>query len=217
MINRLSKTIKKYALVIIFIANSHLAAADPLQNVQTYINDLANQVIDVVKNKSTSKQFKTDKIFGLLQANFNLNWMSKFVIAQNYRQLSADQKTTYQTTYGLYFLYSYLPNLMKYTDESFKIIKVLESSPGNYTVQTQILRTNGQPPISIDYQVKPKQNNPEQYQIVDVVVEGVSAIMSQRSEFSSIIQQSGMNGFLSQIQAKTQMLKNKTQNSNNSD
>ena len=78
------------------------------------------------------------------------------------------------------------------------------------TVETQILRTNGQPPISINYQVKPKTDNPEEYQVIDVVVEGISAIMSQRSEFSSIVQQSGVDSFITQLKTKTAQLQAKS-------
>ncbi len=208
--SKIFSKIKKLFLIIVLLVNANVALADQNQAVQDYVNTLANQVIAIVKNKSESQKSKTDQLFSLLQINFNLDWMARFVIAQNYRQLNPDQQTDYQNTYAKYFLYSYLPNLMKYTDESFKILKVLEQTPGNFTVETQILRTNGQPPISINYQVKPKTDNPEEYQVIDVVVEGVSAIMSQRSEFSSIIQQSGANDFLVKLKTKVAQLQAKS-------
>ena len=207
--NKILSKIKTLLLVATLLVNTNTAFADQNQVVKDYINTLANQVIAIVKNKSEGQQDKTDELFSLLKTNFNLNWMAKFVIAQNYRQLNSSQQIDYQNTYAKYFLYSYLPNLMKYTDESFKIIKVSEQTPGNFTVETQILR-NGQPPISINYQVKPKSGNPGEYQVIDMVVEGVSAIMSQRSEFSSVVQQSGADGFITKLKTKVVQLETKS-------
>ncbi len=208
--NQILNKIKKLLLVVTLLINTNAAFADQTQDVKNYINTLANQVIAIVKNKSNGQQAKTDQLFSLLKTNFNLDWMAKFVIAQNYRQLNPNQQVDYQNTYAKYFLYSYLPNLMKYTDESFKINKVLEQTPGNFTVETQILRTNGQPPISINYQVKPKALSAGGYQVIDVVVEGVSAIMSQRSEFSSIVQQTGPEGFITKLKTKVSQLETKS-------
>jgi phospholipid transport system substrate-binding protein len=208
--NQILNKIKSLFLVVTLLINTNAALADQTQDVKNYVNTLANQVIAIVKNKSNGQQAKTDQLFSLLKTNFNLDWMAKFVIAQNYRQLNPTQQVDYQNTYAKYFLYSYLPNLMKYTDESFKINKVLEQTPGNFTVETQILRTNGQPPISINYQVKPKALSAEGYQVIDVVVEGVSAIMSQRSEFSSIVQQTGPEGFITKLKTKVSQLETKS-------
>lgn len=200
----------RFLVITIITLNVGQAMADPMQDVDNYINTLANHVIDIVKDKATTKQAKTDQIYALLQENFNLTWMAKFVIGKNYKQLTDQQRSQYDAAYSQFFLYSYLPNLMKYNDESFKIIETYEATPGNYTVETKVIRTDGKPPILIDYQVKAKPGAAGQYQVIDVVVEGVSAIMSHRSEFASTIQQSGVDGFLQQLEEKTKALQNKS-------
>lgn len=200
----------RFLLIAVITFNIGQAAADPIQDVDNYINALANHVINIVKDEATTKQAKTDQIYILLQENFNLDWMAKFVIGKNYKQLTDQQRSKYETAYSQFFLYSYLPNLMKYNDESFKIIETYEATPGNYTVETKVIRTDGKPPILIDYQVKAKPGAAGQYQVIDVVVEGISAIMSHRSEFASTIQQSGMDGFLKQLEDKTKALQSKS-------
>ena len=55
-------------------------------------------------------------------------------------------------------------------------------------VQSQIIRPNGAPPAKVDWLVAKGDNG---YKIVDVDVEGVSMILTQREEFSSVIQRSG--------------------------
>lgn len=181
-----------------------------VQGASNFVDKIAQQVISIVKDDKLNKNMKTDQIFKLLNDNFDLKWMSKFVIGKNYRQLSDQQKSEYQDIYGKFFLYSYLPNLMKYTNESFKIDRSNTSEDGLYTIYTAIIRDNGQEPILINYQIKEKDG---QYKVIDVIVEGVSAIMSQRSEFDSIIAQSGLDKFLVNLKAKQEQLASNKNNS----
>lgn len=203
------KRASRYILLAFIAVYSFAAQADQASGASDYISNIASKVIEIVKDKTISKEQKTDQLYAMLNKDFDLTWMSKFVIGKNYRSLSQDQKNQYQATYSKFFLYSYLPNLMKYSDESFHINKYYESDANSFTVETSILRTNGQPPISINYQVNYKDN---QYKVIDIVVEGISAIMSQRSEFSSSVQQLGFDQFLLELKAKEKSLEDKSNN-----
>lgn len=193
----------RYLVLVATLSISFNAVADEASGASDYVNDVAEKVISIVKNHSLSKSQKTDQLYVMLNADFDLTWMSKFVLGKNYRMLNDAQKDEYKAVYSKFFLYSYLPNLMKYSDESFRINKYYESEANNYTVETSIIRTNGHSPISINYQVKFKDGK---YRVIDVVVEGVSAIMSQRSEFSSSLQQSGFDQFLLELKSKEKSL-----------
>ncbi len=59
-------------------------------------------------------------------------------------------------------------------------------------VNTEVSQT-GTEPLRIDYRVRAQQGD---YKIVDVLVEGISLIRTQRSEFASIINREGFDGLL---------------------
>jgi len=60
---------------------------------------------------------------------------------------------------------------------------------------------DGRPPIRVDWRVR---NGEDQLKIIDVVVEGVSMLLTQRDEFASVIQRSGGNveGLLARLRDK---------------
>jgi phospholipid transport system substrate-binding protein len=56
-------------------------------------------------------------------------------------------------------------------------------------VSSQVLRTDGAPPAKVDWRVR--KDNAGGFKIVDIDVEGVSMLLTQREEFGSVIQRSG--------------------------
>jgi phospholipid transport system substrate-binding protein len=54
-------------------------------------------------------------------------------------------------------------------------------------------------PLSYDWRVRSAQADPK---IVDVVVEGVSLLITQRSDFSSVISQNGIDGLIRSLKEK---------------
>ncbi len=68
------------------------------------------------------------------------------------------------------------------------------------TVSTRIVYTD-YPPLSIDWRVRDGGGNPT---IVDVVVEGVSLILTNRAELNSIIGRRGLEGLLEDMRARVE-------------
>ncbi len=67
---------------------------------------------------------------------------------------------------------------------------------------SEIIRPNGAPPAKVDWRVTRADGA---YKITDVVVEGVSMAVTQRSEFASVIQRNGgkVEGLLAMLRQKT--------------
>jgi phospholipid transport system substrate-binding protein len=192
---------KTLIIVIALIFHFNISYADEA-SVRSFINDVANQVIKIASNESASKRQKASGIMNILEANFDVPWMSKFVLGAAYRDLTSDQQQVYTDQYQKYLLYSYLPNLLKYSNETFKIIDIKQTGQYDYTANTQVIRTDGKPPIQISYHIKISKNNPNLYKAIDIVVEGVSALLSERSEFQEIVQQSGVSQLITLIENK---------------
>ncbi|MBP9792239.1 MAG: ABC transporter substrate-binding protein [Rickettsiales bacterium] len=189
----MNRTIKSFACVILMlIANSSLAST---KDVEQFINTVAQNVIKTVTNKATSEQQKKAEIKSIIATNFDTDWMSNFVLGRNYKALSAEQQQTYKKLYLNYLVGNYFPILMKYDNDKFTINQINKASNTNYNVDTTIQRLN-KPSVSIKYYIKETDSS---LKALDMIVEGISTIISQRSEFDSIIQQDGLDGFMQKM------------------
>ena len=107
-----NKTTIKYFLLlallfIIPISISNASSAE--QEVQKFVEKVADQIILVVKNRSTSDSNKADKLMNIIQVNFDTNWMGRFALGREYRQLSSEQKKQYSKLYKQYLRNTYFP------------------------------------------------------------------------------------------------------------
>ena len=66
-------------------------------------------------------------------------------------------------------------------------------------MHTRIGRPSG-PPLECDWRVRQRDGK---LRIIDVMVEGVSMAVTQRSEFSAVIKSRGFDGLLSALRART--------------
>jgi len=66
------------------------------------------------------------------------------------------------------------------------------------TVRNQYIRP-GQPPVSVDYAMH---KTPEGWKIYDITVEGISLVLTYRSEFEQVMRQSGVDGLLKRLAEK---------------
>ena len=86
-----------------------------------------------------------------------------------------------------------------YRGQTMKVMP-LRIPPGatDVTVRNQYIK-DGRPPISVDYAMK---KMPEGWKIYDITVEGVSLVLTYRSEFDNITRTSGIEGLIKRLQEK---------------
>ena len=80
-------------------------------------------------------------------------------------------------------------------------LKVLPSrgkqDPQDTIVRTQFVRPGG-PPLPIDFQMR----NEGGWKVYDIAVEGVSLVLTYRSEFDAVVKQEGIDGLIKRLAQK---------------
>jgi phospholipid transport system substrate-binding protein len=71
------------------------------------------------------------------------------------------------------------------------------------TVRNQFTRAGGQP-VPIDYQMH---KTPEGWKIYDIAVEGISLVLTYRSEFDQVVKQEGVDGLIKRLGQKNEPAK----------
>jgi phospholipid transport system substrate-binding protein len=86
-----------------------------------------------------------------------------------------------------------------YRGQTMKVLPVqMAAGATDVTVRNQFLRS-GQPPVSVDYAMK---KLPAGWMIYDITVEGVSLVLTYRSEFDQITGVSGVDGLIKRLKEK---------------
>lgn len=166
------------------------ASTDPAaQGATSFINTMASKAVQFLGDKSLSELQKKSQFRTLLFADFDMDTIGRFSLGTYWNSATPAQRQQYLSLFREMIAQVYSQRFEGYNGQKFQV-KGSESAGGNDTlVHSSIIPTDG-PEIDVDWRVR---NKGGQYKVVDVVVAGVSMAVTQRSDFSSVIQRGGGN------------------------
>jgi phospholipid transport system substrate-binding protein len=176
--------------VLILVLGFALGTAATVQagDAAGFVSDLVSQALKAVDNKQFTEQDRAKHFRELLAQDFDMPRIGRFVLGRFWNDASDQDKQQFQKLFEEYVVRSYAKRFSEYNGETVKIMGSRAESETSTLVQSQILRPNGAPPAKVDWRVRKGDNG---FKIIDVDVEGVSMVLTQREEFSSVIQRNG--------------------------
>ena len=184
------------ALVILVPARP-AAAQDPA----AVITSLGNKALKVL-GPNVDPNLRVARFRELFQADFDVPGIARFVLGRYWRLAAPAQQQEFIRLFTDYIAVVYANRLAEYGGETLRVTGT-HPAPDGELVASQIIRTNGQPPARVDWLLTPANGS---YKITDVIFEGVSMAVTQRSEFASFIQRNG-----GQVQSLITALEQKTE------
>ena len=204
-------------LVAAFLAASvfpRIAVADELSNgARTFVEGMTKDAITMLTGKDITREERAQRFRSLMNKNFSIKGIAKFVLGRHYRKATKTDQTDYLKLYEDLMVATYADRFARYSGERFLIKKSEMRGKKDVIVYTTMVKAgNGAKPLKVDWRVRKKG---EIFTIIDVMVEGISMIMTQKSEFSSFIKSSGGNfkNLLAELEKRVDENKNKNNKS----
>jgi phospholipid transport system substrate-binding protein len=157
------------------------AAAGP----DEFIRNLGNQAIEVIRSGASPDQ-KSAYFHRALHQDFDLRSISRFVLGPYWRGASEPERQQFKGLLEAHLVRFYGQRLAEYHGESLRVIGS-RTEPESAIVSSEIIRPQG-PPIRVEWRLTTRNGV---YKITDVIVDGVSMALTQRSEFAGLIQRNG--------------------------
>ncbi len=189
-------------LVCWFGLDGPAGAVVPPGAASQFIRQLGDQAIATLRVPGGSLESREVRFRRLLSEGFDLSFIGRFVLGRYWRQATSEQRSDYSRLFGEYVLQTYSARLGGYTGESMTIISERPAGTKDVVVSTRIVRPSG-PPIMADWRVR---TTDDRLRIIDIMVEGVSMVVTQRSEFAAVIQRRGLQGLIEVLRARTTKL-----------
>jgi phospholipid transport system substrate-binding protein len=89
--------------------------------------------------------------------------------------------------------------LQFYDGQYFEIVGSQSVNGRDALVQT-LVPGGGRPPLKVDWRIRERGDG--DLVAIDVIIEGISLVVTQRSEFSAVIERSGMDGLLAELRQR---------------
>lgn len=171
----------------VFLLHSGAAVAGTPQEAQKYIDTVSSQVLDIIKTKD-SKAEKLAKLEVVFSSAVNIPYVGKYVLGKNWRNATPAQQQAYLDAYKPFVIKNYAGKLTRYSGQNYTL-KNARQSGDNYIVTMEIIDP-GNASVYVDYRLREENRK---YAVIDIAVEGVSLVATQRSEFNSIVNSKGLD------------------------
>ncbi len=166
------------------------AAADP----SLFMSEMWKRVVEILGKKAPQTE-RLVRFRELFLTDFDGPGIARFVLGRYWRSASQDEQQEFLRLFEDYVVFSSL------NGETLKI-RGSRAEESGVIVSTDMINPGGEAPVKIDWRLVTDNGV---FKINDVVIEGISMMVTQRSEFASVIQRHGgqVSGLLSMMREKT--------------
>lgn len=186
-------------LVLALLSWAAPAMAASTQEAGAFIERVGTQTVNILKSSATKPQ-KQAALAGIFVANVDFPWVARFVMGRYWREANDDQKQRYVFQYQRFLVRHYAVLFSDYSGGKFKILFTRDEGDDEFSVGMQVQADdNTGEPVIIEYKVRKEAGG---FKIFDVLIEGVSMLTTQRSEFAAILGNNSIDYLIAMLQKK---------------
>jgi len=172
-------TLIAFSIIILSsVSKVHSIEADVF--IQSTVNRAAKTL-----GGNLSKEERVEKLKDIARDTVDLEALGFYSLGAYRKNLTEDQLKKYKEVFEEYFLKSFSSRLAEYSNPEIEV-KSKKIINTNYTIVSSVLvSTESRPEVKIDWRVYTK--NPDNLEIRDLIIEGLSLARTQKEEFASIL------------------------------
>ena len=156
------------------------------KDAQAFIDKVAARGISFLSTNKGDMTEQRRKFRDLLRDSFDLSTIGRFAVGKYWRAASTAQRSEYQRLFEDLVVDTYAARFSNYKDQKLVVRGAKTVEGGDVMVTSQIVPADGSEKVNLDWRVRGTNGS---FKVVDVVIEGVSMAVTQRSDFAGLIGQ----------------------------
>ncbi len=198
-------------LLLVFLVTAGTVRAESVataEDAAAFVRDFGDRGMAMLADQSLTDEERRDQFHSFFSSRFAVDAISRFALGKHWNKANEQERAEYRRVFEDYIVATYARRLANYAGETLKIGPGRLETPQAAAVSSRILRSEGKP-IDIVWRLRRRDGS---WRIVDIVVEGISLAITQRSEFNAVIRNSGGNieGLLDRLRKVTRRVKRET-------
>ena len=186
--------------VVSTTANAQPSNTALVDDARAFIETLSGDAIGVLEDETLNEEAREKAFRALLAQNFDMKYIARFTLGRNARTASKADVKAYHSLFDDYVIQAYASRLTAYAGEEIAVRGAKAVGSKDILVLTDIKSpTSGQTFVA-EWRVRPR--GPI-FRVIDIKIEGISMVITQREEFSAIIKRKGMTGLIKTLEERT--------------
>jgi|TARA_B100000287_G_C20665006_1_gene791431 phospholipid transport system substrate-binding protein len=190
--------LKRIIISLFFIVPS-FSQSDDLSKSKIFLEKLGKEVVEKISNVNISDADRFKNFKKLYLSTFDNYYISRFVLGRYWKTIDKNVQRQFVESFNKYIVATYAPKF-KGWEGTFKATDSLIEK-NYYNVKMDILNKEG-PTLKMMWKLYLNKNN--EFKILDVNIDGVSMLVTQRAEFMSVIKNNpkGVKGLITAMEEK---------------
>ena len=189
------KLINSFVFVLSLFFISNTSADTNAEESKSFVEKLGKEVIETVSDEGLSDNQRRTNFRYLYLNSFDNFYISRFVLGRYWKRIDKSVKEEFVKTFNDYIVSTYAPKFKGWQGEFKAVDALIEKN--FYNVKMNVINKDG-PVLKLIWKIYLDKN--KNFKILDVNIDGVSMLITQRAEFMSVIK-NNPNGVVGLIEA----------------
>lgn len=185
-----------FVLSSLFAVVSHSEPLEPRALVELTVDE----VVADMKANADVYAGNPDKLQAMvlerLGSHFNFQRMTQLAMARHWGDADNEQKVTISREFRKLLARTYANSMFDYRDVPIRVVSEQKANPRSTIVKLRIDSRSGE---AVELLLRMENRN-ERWQVIDVVVGGISLVITYRGVFNDQISQSGIDGLITSLE-----------------
>ena len=193
--------LRKFLFILLLFSLPTIVTSDEkIEQSKFFVENLGKEVVEKVSNVNLSENQRTLNFRNLYLTAFDNYYISRFVLGRYWKRLDSNMRKQFIESFNNYIVATYAPKF-KGWEGTFKAVDSLIEN-NYYNVKMHVLNKDG-PTLRLMWKIYLDKN--KKFKILDVNIDGVSMLVTQRAEFLSVIKNNpkGVIGLIEAMDEKT--------------
>jgi phospholipid transport system substrate-binding protein len=169
-----------------------------------FIQQTGAELVAAINDTRASLAQRRERVAAVLRRAVDIQGVGRFILGRWWRQASPQEQAQYMRLFEETLIRNLSARFGEYQGVRFSLGRTQQRTEDDVLVNTIVERPNSQP-FGLDWRVGDVGGQPK---IVDVIAEGVSLRLTQRSEYSSVVTRNNgqIQALLTEMQRQIQQL-----------
>ena len=194
------------AAALLLAPAARQAVADtPTAGAAAVVQELTEEIWAVLQRDDLGQPQRIDQLAAVIVARTDVALLSRLALGRNWQRLVAALLARYELLFGEVVmrtlarrLDSYVNGVSGALEDHFEIVASQPAGGDDVLVRTTVLPPRGQA-VHVDWRLRDAGQGPV---IIDLIIEGASLLVAQRSEFATVIERADIDGLLGELEAR---------------
>ena len=176
----------------------------PRAAAEQVVQRLVDRLWQVLAEQGVDRIDEQD-LLAVFEQGADLTLLGRLVLGRYWRDANPRQRTMYLHLFRRYMAQTFVQRLRQYASNepnqprpAFEVVASRPVGNSDILVQSRVLPPGSQP-LRVDWRLRDRPDGPV---IIDLIIEGISLLVTQRSEFAAVLERNGVEGLLAELNSR---------------